>query len=106
MLGFFLRADGASSPPVFDRRVPLRFAGGSGIPGVGFPQTQPAVGKSSQSRFKAVSTAGVSPLVLRMSLGRLWASWGLSEALQRGVGVCSSPVVLGGGWVVDGWNTL
>ena len=29
--GFFLRADGASSPPAFDRRVPLRFARGSGI---------------------------------------------------------------------------
>ena len=28
---FFLRADGASSLPVFDRRVPLRFAGWSGI---------------------------------------------------------------------------
>ena len=26
MLGFFLRADGASPLPVFDRRVPLRFA--------------------------------------------------------------------------------
>ena len=30
--GFFLRADGAFSPPAFDRRVPLRFAGESGIP--------------------------------------------------------------------------
>ena len=29
--GFFLRANGASSPPGFDRRVPLRFAGWSGI---------------------------------------------------------------------------
>ena len=40
---------------------------GVGSPGVGFPQTQPAVGKSSQSRFKAVSPAVVSLLVLRMS---------------------------------------
>ena len=40
---------------------------GVGSPGAGLSQTQP-VGKSSESRFKALSTAGVSPpLVLRMS---------------------------------------
>ena len=62
MLGFFLRADGASPLPVFDRRVPLRFAretfwgtfwGIGGVVGIarppipraGLSQTQP-VGKS------------------------------------------------------------
>ena len=56
----------------------------------------------TQSRFKAVSTAGVSLLCCGCHEG----VYGLSEALQRGgVGVCSSPVVLGGG-VVDGGNTL
>ena len=67
---FFPRANRASSLPVFDRRVPLRFARGVGgvvgFPRAGLSQTKP-VGKSSESRFKAVSVAGVSPLVLRMS---------------------------------------
>ena len=39
---------------------------GIGSPGAGLSQTKP-VGKSSESRFKAVSTSGVSPLVLRVS---------------------------------------
>ena len=38
---------------------------GIGSPGAGLSQTKP-VGKSSESRFKAVSTSGVS-LVLRVS---------------------------------------
>ena len=67
MLGFFLRVNGASSPPAFGRRVPLRFAEGVGSPGAGLSQTKP-VGKVSESRFKAVSTSGVSPpLVLRVA---------------------------------------
>ena len=96
MLGFFLRADGASSPPAFDRRVPLRFARGSGIPGVGLSQTQP-VGKSSESRFKAVSAAGVSLCaadVVRASMG---GAGGFLRHCSGGSGGCSSPAVLGGG---------
>ena len=46
-------------------RCPL--PGGIGFPGAGLSQTKP-VGKVSESRFKAVSTSGVSPLlVLRVS---------------------------------------
>ena len=89
--GFFLRADGASSPPAFDRRVPLRFAGGVGC-GVG--SLEPDYGKSSESRFKAGSTVGVS----------LWCC-GCHE------GVCGHAGAFlrhsrGDRGVVDGANTL
>ena len=99
--GFFLRADGASSLPAFDRRVPLRFAEGVeerwGFPGVELSQTQP-VGKSPESRFKAVSTAGVSSFgCCGCREGIYGRCWGLSEAFQGGSGGRSSPAVLGGG---------
>ena len=69
MLGFFLRADGAFSPPAFDRRVPPRFAGWVrslewdylSLNGLENPLW------ITQSRFKAVSTAWGVSLVLRMS---------------------------------------
>ena len=69
MLGFFLRANGASSPPVEGRRVPPRFAGWVrslewdylSLNGLENPLW------ITQSRFKAVSTAGGVSLVLRMS---------------------------------------
>ena len=104
MLGFFLRADGASSLSGFDRRVPLRFARGVGcgvgFPGAGLALIKPVV-KSSESRFKAGSVAGVSPWCCGCHEGICGGCWGLSEAFQGGPGGCSSPAVLGG-WVVDG----
>ena len=59
----------------------------------------------TQSRFKAVSTVGVSfgaADVMRASMG---GPGGFLRHCSGGVGVCSSPAVLGG-WVVDGENTL
>ena len=78
---------------------------GIGSPGAGLSQTKP-VGKSSESRFKAVSTSGVSLWCCGCHEGVYGRCWRLSEAFQRGVrGLCPSPAVLGWG-VVDGAITV
>ena len=78
---------------------------GIGSPGAGLSQTKP-VGKSSQSRFKAVSTLGVSLWCCGCHEGVYGRCWRLSEAFQREVrGLCPSPAVLGWG-VVDGAITV
>ena len=75
MLGFFLRANGASSPPVEGRRVPPRFAGWVRSLEWDYLRLNPLENPRwiTQSRFKAVSTAGVSPFgaadVIRASMG-------------------------------------
>ena len=100
MLGFFLRADGAFSPPAFDRRVPPRFAGWVGSLEWDYLRLNPLENPwcITQSRFKAVSTAGVSLWgaadVMRASMG---GPGGFLRHCSGGVGVCSSPAVLGGG---------
>ena len=100
---FFLRADGAFSLPAFDRRVPLRFARGVvcgvGFPGAGLSQTQP-VGKSSESRFKAGSTGGVSLWCCGCHEGVCGHAGGFLRHSRGARGGRSSPAVLGG--VVDG----
>ena len=55
---------------------------GIGSPGAGLSQTKP-VGKSSESRFKAVSTEGVSLWCCGCHEGVYGRRWGLSEAFQR-----------------------
>ena len=78
---------------------------GIGSPGAGLSQTKP-VGKSSQSRFKAVSTLGVSLWCCGCHEGVYGRCWRLSEVFQREVrGLCPSPAVLGWG-VVDGAITV
>ena len=57
---------------------------GIGSPGAGLSQTKP-VGKSSQSRFKAVSTSGVSLWCCGCHEGVYGRCWRLSEAFQREV---------------------
>ena len=98
MLGFFLRADGASSPPAFDRRVPLRFAGWVRSLEWDYLRLNPLENPwcITQSRFKAVSTVGVSLWCCGCHEGVYGRSWGLSEALQRGLGGLFQPS--GAGW--------
>ena len=68
-------------------------------PGAGLSQTKP-VEKSSQSRFKAVSTSGVSLWCCGCHEGVYERCWRLSEAFQRGVGGLShSPA-----WGVGLWT--
>ena len=70
---------------------------GIGSPGAGLSQTKP-VGKSSESRFKAVSTLGVSLWCCGCHEGVYGRCWRLSEVFQREVrGLCPSPAVLGVG---------
>ena len=57
---------------------------GIGSPGAGLSQTKP-VGKSSESRFKAVSTSGVSLWCCGCHEGICGRCWRLSEAFQREV---------------------
>ena len=69
---------------------------GIGSPGAGLSQTKP-VGKSSQSRFKAVSTSGVSLWCCGCHEGVYGRCWGLSEAFQEGSGAVPAQRCWGGG---------
>ena len=70
---------------------------GIGSPGAGLSQTKP-VGKYSQSRFKAVSTSGVSLWCCGCHEGVYGRCWGLSEAFQREVrGLVPAQRCWGGG---------
>ena len=63
---------------------------GIGSPGAGLFQIKP-VGKSSESRFKAVSTSGVSLWCCGCHEGICGRCWRLSEAFQREVRGLSAP---------------
>ena len=67
---------------------------GVGSPGAGLSQTQP-VGKSSESRFKAVSAAGVSLWCYGCHEGICGRCWRFLRHSSGGSGGCSSPAVLG-----------
>ena len=70
---------------------------GMGSPGAGLFQTKP-VGKSSESRFKAVSTSGVSLWCCGCHEGICGRCWRLSEAFQREVrGIVPALMGWGGG---------
>ena len=107
-LVFFLLADGAFSPPVFDRRVPPRFAGWVRSLEWDYLSLNRLENPRwiTQSRFKAVShCGGVSSLCCGCHEGVYGRAWGLSEAFQRGRGAVPAQRCWGG-WVVDGANTL
>ena len=80
---------------------------GIGSPGAGLSQTKP-VGKSSESRFKAVSTAGVSSLCCGCHEGICERCWRLSEAFQREVrGLVPAHRCWGGGlWTARSLFTM
>ena len=70
---------------------------GIGSPGAGLSQTKP-VGKSSESRFKAVSNLGVSLWCCGCHEGICGLCWRLSEAFQREVrGLVPAQLCWGGG---------
>ena len=99
--GFFLRVNGTSSLPAFDRRVPLRFARGSGIPwsGIISDSTRWKIpGGSLRADLRPFPPRGCLPFcaadVVRASAGD---AGGFLRHSRGASGGCSSPAVLGGG---------
>ena len=80
---------------------------GIGSPGAGLSQTKP-VGKYSQSRFKAVSTSGVSLWCCGCHEGVYGRCWRLSETFQREArGIVPAPMGWDGGlWTARSLFTI